>query len=60
VDNSGNAIETSSPGLFGTHPWQDSKHQIAGIIFTRTDPKKSNVISLQIRQMIRDIVDKNN
>ncbi|WPU92041.1 serine hydrolase domain-containing protein [Mucilaginibacter sabulilitoris] len=58
VDNSGNAVETSSPGLFGTHPWQDSKHLIAGIIFTRTEPRKSANISLQIRQMIRDIVDK--
>ena len=57
VDNTGTAIETSSPGLFGVHPWQDSKHQIAGIIFTRTEPKKSNVVSLQIRQMIRDIVE---
>lgn len=59
VDNTGTAIETSSPGLFGVHPWQDSKHQIAGIIFTRTEPKKSTTVSLQIRQMIRDIVDKN-
>ena len=31
-----------------------------GIIFTRTEPKKSSDISLQIRQMIRDIVDKGN
>ena len=60
VDNNGNAIETSSPGLFGVHPWQDSKHQIAGIIFTRTEPKKSTTISLQIRQMIRDIADNTN
>jgi CubicO group peptidase (beta-lactamase class C family) len=60
VDASGNAIETSSPGMFGVHPWQDSKHHIAGIIFTRTDPRKSSIVSLQIRQMIRDIVDKAN
>jgi len=60
VDNDGNAIETSSPGMFGVHPWQDTKHHIAGIIFTRTEPRKSNAISLQIRQKIRDIVDKAN
>lgn len=59
VDGSGSAIETSSPGLFGVHPWQDPKHQLAGIIFTRTEPKKSNLVSLKIRQMIRDIVDRN-
>lgn len=59
VDNTGAAVETSSPGMFGVHPWQDPKHHLAGIIFTRTDPKKSTTVSLKIRQMIRDIVDKN-
>ncbi|ANI88063.1 hypothetical protein A9P82_01280 [Arachidicoccus ginsenosidimutans] len=59
LDSAGNVVETSSPGLFGTHPWQDSKHHIAGIIFTFTTPKKSNAVSLEIRKMIRDIVDKN-
>lgn len=58
VDATGNVVESSSPGLFGTHPWQNSKHHIAGIIFTQTGPKKSNAISLKIRQMIRDIIDK--
>lgn len=57
VDSSGKTVESSSPGLFGTHPWQDSKHGIAGIIFTQTTPKKSNKVSLQIREMIRKIVD---
>lgn len=57
VDPSGNVIESSSPGLFGTHPWQDSKHQLAGIIFTRTRPKESQITSLKVRQMIRDIVE---
>lgn len=57
LDSAGHAVETSSPGLFGTHPWQDKKHDIAGIIFTSTVPRKSNAISLQIRQMIRNIVD---
>lgn len=57
VDMSGNIIESSSPGLFGTHPWQDSKHHVAGIIFTRTKPKESQVTSLKIRQMIRDIIE---
>jgi CubicO group peptidase (beta-lactamase class C family) len=58
VDDAGNVVESSSPGLFGTHPWQDSKHRVAGIIFTQTSPRKSNNISLKIRQMIRDIIDK--
>ena len=59
VDASGSVLESSSPGLFGTHPWQDSKNKIAGIIFTQTTPKKSNLTSLEIRKMIRDIVEKN-
>ena len=58
VDNNGAILETSSPGLFGTHPWQDSKNHLAGIIFTKTDPKISNMISLQIREKIRNIVEK--
>ncbi|MGG7662086.1 serine hydrolase domain-containing protein [Dyadobacter sp. BHUBP1] len=57
VDADGHVLESSSPGLFGTHPWQDSKHQIAGIIFTQTTPRKSTRTSLEIRQMIRDIVE---
>ncbi len=57
VDNSGSVVESSSPGMFGTHPWQDSKHKVAGIIFTRTKPKESQMTSLKIRQMIRDIID---
>lgn len=58
VDNNGTVLETSSPGLFGSHPWQDSKNHLAGIIFTKTDPKISNMISLQIREKIRNIVEK--
>jgi CubicO group peptidase (beta-lactamase class C family) len=58
VDGAGNIVESSSPGLFGTHPWQDSKHHMAGIIFTKTDPKISNATSLKIREMIRKIVEK--
>jgi CubicO group peptidase (beta-lactamase class C family) len=53
---SGRVIETSSPGAFGTHPWQDEKNGIAGIIFTRSDPKKTNAVSLHVRAMIRNIV----
>ncbi|MDJ1504884.1 serine hydrolase domain-containing protein [Xanthocytophaga agilis] len=56
VDVSGTIQETSSPGLFGTHPWQDPKHKLAGIIFTRTEHKISNATSIQLRTMIRDIV----
>jgi len=58
TDEHENVFESSSPGLFGTHPWQDSKHRIAGIIFTVTRPKISNQSSLEIRKMIRDIVEK--
>ncbi len=58
VTGSGEAFETSSPGLFGTHPWQDSKNEVAGIIFTKTEPKLSNSVSLQIRKMIREIIEK--
>lgn len=58
TDASGNVLESSSPGLFGTHPWQDSKNHIAGIIFTQTQPKKSNLSSLQVRKLIRYIVEK--
>jgi CubicO group peptidase (beta-lactamase class C family) len=57
VDGSGNVLENSSPGLFGTHPWQDAKNKIAGIIFTQTTRRKSNQSSLEIRKMIRDIVE---
>ncbi|CAG4999973.1 hypothetical protein DYBT9275_02357 [Dyadobacter sp. CECT 9275] len=57
VDADGKVLETSSPGLFGTHPWQDSKNKIAGIIFTQTSPKKSNNTSLEVRKLIRDIVE---
>ncbi len=57
VDADGKVVESSSPGLFGTHPWQDSKHKIAGIIFTQTTPKQSSMTSLEIRKMIRDIVE---
>jgi CubicO group peptidase (beta-lactamase class C family) len=57
VDKAGNADETSSPGAFGTHPWQDSKNNVAGVIFTRTTSRLSNITSLQIRQKIRDIIE---
>lgn len=57
LDSAGNVLESSSPGMFGTHPWQDAKHHIAGIIFTFTTPGKSNAVSLEIRKMIRSIVD---
>lgn len=56
VAASGEVMETSSPGAFGTHPWQYKKNGIAGIIFTRSDPKKTNAVSIQIRSMIRKIV----
>ncbi|MGY3211028.1 serine hydrolase domain-containing protein [Mucilaginibacter sp. HD30] len=58
VDAAGNVVESSSPGLFGAHPWQDSKHHVAGIIFTKTSQRKSNAISLKIRQMVREIIEK--
>ncbi|GLU52589.1 serine hydrolase domain-containing protein [Dyadobacter frigoris] len=57
VDVNGHVFESSSPGLFGTHPWQDSKNKIAGIILTQTTPKKSNLTSLEIRKMIRDVIE---
>lgn len=56
VSPDGKILETSSPGAFGTHPWQDEVHHVAGIIFTRTELKKSALISLEIRKMIRDIL----
>lgn len=56
VDEQGTVLESSSPGLFGTHPWQDSKNKIAGIIFTQTTPRKSTLTSLEIRKLIRDCV----
>lgn len=55
IDADGHLQESSSPGLFGTHPWQDSEHKIAGIIFTQTTPRLSSMTSLQVRKMIRDI-----
>lgn len=58
VDAGGSVQESSSPGLFGTHPWQDSKNHVAGIIFTQTTPQKSSATSLQMRKMIRDIINK--
>ncbi|MGM9511901.1 serine hydrolase domain-containing protein [Larkinella sp. GY13] len=58
VDASGKALETSSPGLFGAHPWQDSKNNVTGIIFTRTTTRQSATASLKIREMIRAIVEK--
>jgi CubicO group peptidase (beta-lactamase class C family) len=56
VTTSGEIWETSSPGAFGTHPWQDEKNGIAGIIFTRSNLKKSNASSVHVRAMIREIV----
>ncbi|MBP1650077.1 MAG: hypothetical protein H6Q26_234 [Bacteroidetes bacterium] len=56
VSTDGKILETSSPGAFGTHPWQDEVHQVAGIIFTKTELKKSAQVSLEIRKMIRDIL----
>ncbi|RDB07383.1 serine hydrolase domain-containing protein [Runella aurantiaca] len=58
VNTSGNVFETSSPGLFGTHPWQDSKNNVVGIIFTKTEQKLSNATSLQLRAKIRAIIEK--
>ncbi|TDE17278.1 serine hydrolase domain-containing protein [Dyadobacter psychrotolerans] len=58
VDAGGIVWESSSPGLFGAHAWQDSKNKIAGIIFTQTTPRKSTQTSLEIRKLIRDIVEK--
>ncbi|WP_343671552.1 serine hydrolase domain-containing protein [Chitinophaga sp.] len=57
VSPDGKVLETSSPGAFGTHPWQDEVHHVAGIIFTRTELKKSALVSLEIRKMIRDVLD---
>ncbi|PJJ80044.1 serine hydrolase domain-containing protein [Mucilaginibacter auburnensis] len=54
----GSVAESSSPGLFGTHPWQNPKQHLAGIIFTQTLPKRSQPVSLKIRQMVREIVEK--
>ncbi|SFD88755.1 CubicO group peptidase, beta-lactamase class C family [Chitinophaga sp. CF118] len=56
VTPSGQVLETSSPGAFGTHPWQDEKNGIAGIIFTLSDIKTTAKYSLRIREMIRGIV----
>jgi CubicO group peptidase (beta-lactamase class C family) len=56
LSTDGKVLETSSPGAFGTHPWQDEVHHVAGIIFTRTELKKSAPVSLEIRKMIRDIL----
>ena len=60
VSASGQVIETSSPGAFGTHPWQDEKNGIAAIIFTRSELKKTNAVSLHVRAMIRNIVSTHN
>ena len=57
IDSTGSLQECSSPGLLGTHPWVDVKHNVAGIIFTLTEPKLSNLTSLKIREMIRNIID---
>jgi CubicO group peptidase (beta-lactamase class C family) len=59
VTADGEVLETSSPGAFGTHPWQDEKNEIAGIIFTRCDLKKSTRASVHIRAMVRQIVTHN-
>lgn len=59
VDPSGKVIESSSPGLLGVHPWQDSKHHVAGIIFTETLPQNIEDANLQIRQLVRTVLDKN-
>lgn len=57
INAQGVAEENSSPGAFGAHPWIDTRHHVAGIIFTRTKPTVSNVTSLKIREMIRNILD---
>jgi hypothetical protein len=46
-------IEASSPGLYGTHPWQDSKHKVAGILFTFSDFTVVHETNLKVRETIR-------
>lgn len=58
VTDEGIALETSSPGYFGTHPWQHGEDNVAGIIFTRTEGAKTQTTSLTIRKMIRDVIEK--
>ena len=48
------AEESSSPGLFGTHPWRGSKHNVAGIIFTYSDYLTVRSENLKIRQLVRE------
>lgn len=49
----GTLLESCSPGAFGTHPWQDSAHGVAGVIFTVSEGVISRTASLQIRELVR-------
>jgi CubicO group peptidase (beta-lactamase class C family) len=53
VDNNGNIIENSSPGLYGTHPWIDQSHNTVGIIFTFSDFNIVHETNMQVREAIR-------
>jgi hypothetical protein len=57
IDTQGNVLESSSPGLFGTHPWLDTKNHVAGIVFTVTPPRVSNRASLETRKLVREAVE---
>jgi CubicO group peptidase (beta-lactamase class C family) len=52
----GIALEISSPGAFGTHPWVNFQTKTAGIVFTSADFKTTQPASLQIREAVRRVV----
>jgi CubicO group peptidase (beta-lactamase class C family) len=49
----GEAVELSSPGAFGTHPWRNRNQRLAGVIFTLSDYVTTQPASLLLREQLR-------
>ena len=49
----GEVLEYTSPGAFGTHPWVNNPQQLAGVIFTMSQWLETKDASLQLREQVR-------
>lgn len=49
----GEVLEYTSPGAFGTHPWVNNPQQLAGVIFTMSQWLETKNASLQLREQVR-------
>jgi CubicO group peptidase (beta-lactamase class C family) len=51
------AIEVSSPGAFGTHPWRNRNQKVAGIIFTVAEFTVVQESNLRFREAARKVLE---